>query len=325
MTNLLVLGGTQWLGREVARAALERGHSVTCLARGESGAVADGARLVSADRDSPDAYDEVRRGDWDHVVDVSWQPGHVRTALAALGPRAARWSYVSSCSVYADDGTPGADESAALVEPIEDGTATGEEYAGAKVACEAAVAAAVGDRALIARAGLIGGPGDRSDRFGYWVARLALAGTAPVLVPDTPELATQTIDVRDLAAWLVDASAVGAYNAVGPQIALGPLLDRAALVAGFTGEMVTVPPQWLVDHEVEPWAGPRSLPLWLPVETHAGFGARDDAAAVAAGVHRRTVVETLRDTLAYERSLGLDRDRRAGMSRAEELALLAAR
>ena len=328
MGELLVLGGTAWLGREVARVAVERGHRVTCLARGEAGAVAPGAELLTADRSQPGAYDGVTARDWDAVVDVSWQPMLVRGAVTALGPRTAHWTYVSSCSVYAAHDTPGADEDAPLLAALADDVpATGENYGEAKVACEAAVVSAVGDRALLARAGLIGGPGDPSDRYGYWVSRFALAGDGPVLVPDTDDQPTQTVDVRDLAVWLVtagEAGTTGPVNCVGERQRLGDLLDAANMVAGGRARRVGADPQWLQDNDVTGWSGPRSLPLWLPWADHAGFGARSDARALGSGLTRRPVDQTLADTLADERHRGLDRVRAAGLSREDELLLLEA-
>ncbi len=327
--RILVLGGTAWLGGEVARRALERGHSVTCLARGQAGPAPVGATFVASDRGLPTAYGQVGGQDWDLVLDVSWQPGQVRGALEALADRAQHWVYVSSGSVYADHSAPGQDESGPLLPPFEGSEATREEYGAAKVACEQLCTEAVGDRLLVARAGLIGGYGDRSDRFGYWPGRMALAARdgGPVLVPAEQDAPVQVVDVGDLARWLVDAGAgglTGTFDAVGPRHTLAQALEAARAAAGYTGPLVPAPSRWLQQQEVEEFMGPRSLPLWLADPDWAGFSARSGAAASEAGLSSRPLADLAADSLRWELELGLDRSRQAGLSRAEELDLLAA-
>lgn len=327
--RVLLLGGTGWLGREIATAALDRGDSVTCLARGTADAPR-GAQFVSADRTEPGAYDAVRDTEWDDIVELSFAPDLVSGALAALAARARHWTFISTVSVYARDDEPGADESAQLVDPDEDPTGYGNQ----KVAAERATAAALGDRLLIVRPGLIAGPGDPSDRFGYWVARFAHVASMPadepldqpgdVLVPTFDGLWSQAIDVRDLASFVVDAGArslTGTVNAVGEALPLAHVVERSAFVAGFTGRLRGRSDAWLAEHGVDHWSGPSSLPLWLPRES-AAFAQRSDAAYLALGGRRRPLEQTLLDSLADERARGLDRTRRAGLSRIAERALL---
>src|SRR5215213_9055774 len=333
MRDVLVLGGTAWLGSEMARTALARGGQVTCLARGVSGAVPEGVTWVRADRDRADAYNAVRERSWDDVVDVSWQPGQVRLALAALAGRARHWTYVSSGSVYAAHGTPGADEAAELLPALEGDSADQEHYGEAKVACEQACRDAVGDRLLVARSGLIAGYGDPSDRFGYWVARFAAAAegfpswaaSPAVLLPADEQAPTQTLDVHDLAGWLVRAGedgVTGTFNAVGERVPLGTVLRAAARVAGFTGAVVRVPSSFLVAQQVEEYMGPRSLPLWIADPDWAGFSARDGSAAQAAGLSTRPLDDLLADALRWERERGLGRERKAGLTPQQERELV---
>ena len=323
MSSVLVLGGTSWVGGQIAREAIDRGHDVTCLARGESGEAPAGATFVQADRADPQAYDQVRDRHWEIVIDVARQPGQVRSAIAALGSTATHWTLVSTGSVYADQSGPLTEDSPVL-EPIEGDVAGPEQYGEGKVACEQAVRQL--HRHLIVRVGLIGGPGDRSDRLGHYEARFALAGDGPVLVPGVADQPMQVIDVRDLARWIVasaEGGATGTVHGAGQRTTVGELVTLSAEVTGFTGDQLIAGESWLREHGVEEWMGPRSLPLWLPA-SHHGMGLMDDTRALAYGLERRPLLDTIGATLEDERSRGLDRERKAGLSRADELELIAA-
>jgi len=320
--RILVLGGTAWLGGAIAAEAVARGHEVACLARGESGGVPDGARLIRADRDRPGAYADAG-GRWDAVLDVARHPGHVRGAVAALD--ADRYLFVSTGNVYADTATLHGDETLPLLPPLEgDRMPSMEQYGSAKVACEAAVLDAFGDRALIARAGLIGGPGDTSGRSGYWPWRFAHPAADAVLVPDAPQRSTELIDVRDLAAWLVrcaEDGTAGVLNAVGPEVPLHEHLAAAHRVAGTAAPVAAAPEAWLAEQGVAEWAGPRSLPLWLADPDWQGFTSRSGARARAAGLTHRPLDETLRDVLAWEETRP-EHPHGAGLADDDERALL---
>ncbi|MDQ4038835.1 MAG: NAD-dependent epimerase/dehydratase family protein, partial [Actinomycetota bacterium] len=249
--RILVLGGTVFLSRTIAELARDAGHQVTCVNRGLSGNPPEGVELRTADRDDPHGLLPFADADFDAVVDVERQsPTRVRRALEALAARAGHWTYVSSGSVYSDATTTGQDAASSPLESPPPEGADEEDrdlYGRFKVACEEEVRKAVGDKAFICRAGLIVGPRDTSDRFGYWPARMARGGE--VLVPgDSPDL-VQFIDVRDLAAWIVHCAQnqiVGTFDGIAPARPWGQVIEGLRASVGAPDVSLTwVPTEWL--------------------------------------------------------------------------------
>lgn len=326
--RLLIFGGTVFLSRAVAAEAARRGHEVLCAARGESGSVPDGTCLVRIDRDDPSTLDQLAGERFDAVVDTSllsytW----TADALRALAGTTGHWLFVSSVNVYADHRKRGQRPGAPLLPPrrehatLADREADPQLYGGIKVASENAVLDAFPD-AFIVRPGLISGPGDHTDRFGYWPMRFARGGQ--VLVPDVPDQPAQYVDVRDLAAWMVDAAEQrlgGVFDAITPAVPLPSLLAEIADAVGFAGELVPAAPEKLRAAEVRPWSGPRSLPVWAPDEVY-GMLDHDAEPATEAGLRHRPVADAARAALDHERALGVDRDRKAGLTPVEEAELI---
>ncbi|GAA1568515.1 SDR family oxidoreductase [Dactylosporangium maewongense] len=300
--RILVLGGTVFLGRAVARQALAAGHDVTCAARGTSGDPVDGATFVTVDREEAGGLGAVE-GTFDAVVDVARKPSHVRHMVAELAGRAGHVTFVSSCSAYADAVTPDqTSETAPLLPPAdpanEDPAAGAEEYGRCKVTCEELVREGFGE-VLVNRAGLIVGPEDPTGRFDYWVARHARGGE--ILAPGDPDERVQYVDVRDLADWILrcaEEGRTGTYDGMGAPMTRREFHAGLQAGTGGTGTLTWVPQDFLTGHAVVPWSGARSLPLWLPLPEYGGFLTRDVTRSLAAGLQPRPLPETAAATLA---------------------------
>jgi hypothetical protein len=239
------------------------------------------------------------------VVDTwSGAPRAARDAAAVLAPRAGRYAYISSCSVYAPPPPVGGDESAATVAASPDGEDDGD-YAALKRGAELAVAAAFGDRALLIRPGLILGPHEDVGRLPWWLMRLARGGE--VLAPGPADQPLQLIDARDLATWTLGAAAAGrsgAYNLVSRRghATMRSLLEAGVAVTGGAATLTWVTPEVIAEQGIEPWS---ELPIWLPpAHEYRAMHAANVEKAHAAGLVTRPVDETVRDTWAWLSALG---------------------
>jgi nucleoside-diphosphate-sugar epimerase len=283
--KLLVLGGTKFLGRAIAEAALARGHELTLFTRGETNAdlFPEAEKLRGNRQNDLAALDERH---WDAVIDTSGYVPRVVRDSAELLRDSGRYVFISSVSVYADF----------LVAPVEGnavaelGDASADELAGdysnygpLKALCEQAVEDVFGERALIVRPGLIVGPHDPTGRFTYWAHRLERGGE--ILAPGPPERNTQFVDVRDLASWIVDGierELAGTYNATNEGIPWSELLAAA--------DVLWVSDDFLREQQVGEWM---ELPLWLADPDAVGMLQVDVSRAVATGLCFRPLAETI--------------------------------
>jgi 2'-hydroxyisoflavone reductase len=320
--DLLLLGGPRFLGRAVIDAALAAGHKVTMFNRGRTHPeLYPEVERLQGDRDG--GLDTLRGRRWDVVVDTcGYVPRIVRQSADLLASAVDRYVFISTISVYAEPVQPNAGEDAPLA-TLADASAeeiTGETYGGLKVLCERVVQDLYDDRALIIRPGLIVGPHDPSNRFTYWVTRVADGGR--VLAPDDRMAPVQVIDVRDLAEWtlqMASAGANGVYNATGPDapLTLGATLQACKDASRADAEFVWVAPQFLLDQGVQPWT---EIPLWV-----AGDDALNQVSIARArtqGLTFRPLITTIADTLTWAHTQGAADPPRAGLARAREAELL---
>jgi 2'-hydroxyisoflavone reductase len=326
--NVLIIGGTRFVGRHIADAFLANGDSVTLFNRGNNTGVHEQLEQIHGDRLADLALLDGRT--WDAVVDTScYTPDAVEKSARYFKGRASRYVFISTVSVYDHAKTDGPNEDAPLMQLPEDANPaeySDELYGALKVRCEQTLQREFGQGITILRPGLVAGPFDPTDRFTYWPLRFDEGGE--VIAPlGTSRL--QYIDARDLSQFAVRAAAdgiAGTFNVVTPRdsVRFADLCEACMHeAASEDAAVVAVTDEFLAKHDVRPWS---ELPLWIPAASeYASIAHADSSRAVAAGLRSRSINETVRDTLAWARAAekrpgGL----KAGMSPEREAELLVA-
>jgi 2'-hydroxyisoflavone reductase len=299
--RLLIIGGTRFVGRAIAEAAIARGHETSLLHRGTTDEPAfDAAEHLLADRDGD--LSVLAGREFDATIDVcAYVPRQVTHLAEALGDRGGHHVFISTMSVYDDPQEYGFDESGPLTQ-LEDPTTenvTNETYGGLKVLCEQAAEAAYGtDRVAIVRPTYVVGPHDHTGRFTWWVRRIAAGGE--VLAPGPRNAPMQVIDARDQGDWtvrLAESHATGPYNSVSPPMpyGFGDLLDDIVRGVGPDGTRLTwVDGDWLKGQGETGM----SLPLWTE-GTIENTLAADASRATSTGLAPRDIAATAADTWAW--------------------------
>lgn len=333
--KLLILGGTRFVGQHLVVAAMQRGHEVTLFNRGRHSSEDINVETIRGDRNTDLA--KLASRNWDTVIDTSGMlPRAVKAAAEVLADSVERYIFISSQNVYADVSAPGVDETFPLrtltEEQLDRANAIdtsgepsyGELYGGLKVLCEQAAEEVMPNRVLIIRPGLIVGPYDYTDRFTYWVVRVARGGE--VLAPGRPERFIQFIDARGLAEWTVkmaEQKATGVYNAHGVPNAytMKNVLDECKAASQSDASFTWASEDFLLQENVTAWT---LMPLWLPEEAAPhlkGFMFINGDKAFKAGLSPRPLSETVRDTLNWART-HLGNELKAGIDASKEQALL---
>lgn len=336
--DILILGGSRFLGRFLVEKALEKGHNVTLFNRGSNQDIFPEIEQLKGDRDGD--LEQLKGRKWDAVIDTCGFIPRTVSKSSKLLNHVQHYTYISSCSVYKDQYEPGIDESGEIqtlddekVEEITRGTAGpiyNEYYGHLKTMSEIAAEKELPGKVLAIRAGLIVGPYDYSDRLPYWVKRISEGGE--ILAPGRPERQIQFIDVKDLAQWIIqmiEQNTTGIFNATGPDYSLtmGQFLEECKRVSCSDADFTWVSESFLMDNQVGAWG---EMPLWIPEEYPLpgsekpwnGFLAINNKKAIQNGLTFRPLSETIKDILKWEQNRPEGVERKAGMERQRETELL---
>jgi len=326
--NLLILGGTGFIGPYQVRYALSRGHTVTLFNRGSGNEMFPELETLIGDRNNN--LEALRGRRWDAVIDNSTRnPDWVTSAAEVLKDSVDQFLYVSSRSAYSDVSRVPMTSEAPTWTHESAGIQPGENlsYGLAKALSEREAQRIFAGRATILRPGLIIGPDDQTDRFTYWPVRIHRGGE--VLAPGNPMDPVQIIDVRDFTEWtirLAENNTTGEFNVVGPRTPrpIAELLYGIRAVTTAETSFTWVDREFLASMEVRPYA---EMPVWRPPTPGSeGFARFDLTPEVEAGLTFRPLAVTAKDTLDYHFSRPPERqaELRAGLSAEREREVLAA-
>ncbi|MTE27285.1 NAD-dependent epimerase/dehydratase family protein [Winogradskyella ouciana] len=320
--NILILGGTSYLGPHQIAYALSRGHSVSTFTRGKTkprihAELFDKVEQLIGDRE--DNLKALENRKWDVVIDNSGRKVEWTKATAELlKDNVDLYMYTSSTGVYYPylngNLTPETEVALIMPEGLDEYEKYEMEYGVMKANSELAAIKAFGkERTVVVRPTYMLGPGDRTDRFVHWPVRLSKGGEH--LIPGKSEDLVQYIDVRDIAEWfirLAENNQHGTYNGVGPKSeqTMQEFIKEAANAFDVESSFVMID-----DYEFLKASDMYySIPWILPDKEHYGSARVSNEKSIAAGLTFRPISTIVKDTLSWWNSDKVDSERKTNFN-----------
>ena len=265
--NILILGGTQFIGRNLVMRLLAEGkHTLTLFNRQRTGTgLFPEAQTIKGDRDTDDIH-QIAAQHWDYVIDLSgYFPAQLQASLGSLSKKPKKYIFISTCSVYESsnpevlksEDAPMLSCTAALA--VDQSPAT---YGNRKAGCEQILQES-GIEYLILRPSLVVGPYDHTDRFYYWLYQVKKHET--LVVPNLGASVFSIVYVHDLVDVILQAlqtdSPSGIYTMISvPEASIGAIVDHASAQLGKAPKLMNASPDYLESKGIKQWV---DMPLWL--------------------------------------------------------------
>lgn len=303
--NILILGGTSFLGPHQVAYAMSRGHSITTFTRGKTKPTVHNNLFEDVEQligDRADNLDALRDRKWDAVIDNSGHKSEWTSATAELlKDNVDLYLYTSSTGVYYPYLSSNIKEDKELVLAVLEGIESEDEkmeygYGVMKANSEIEAKRIFGkDRSIIVRPTYMVGPADKLDRFIHWPVRLSQGGE--IMIPGKSDDPIQYIDVRDVASWmirLIENKNTGTFNAVGPAEPMGmsDFVKEAHSIFNNDASFVMIDDyDFLNKHHV-----PYLIPWIMPVDKNKGSALVNNRLAIANGLTFTPLTQTMIDT-----------------------------
>jgi len=274
MKQLLVIGGTKFIGRNLVDELLKRAQfEITLFNRGQTNShLFPNVNKIKGDRGTSDIK-QLGNQQWDYVIDLSsYYPNNLEATLEVLNTnQIKRYVYISTVSVYDIQSKLETlhDETKAIkaCSPDQEVDPSWGSYGERKAECERILQKSDLDY-LILRPSITYGPHDHTDRFYYWLYQVGKG--KPIMRPQNHHTLGSYTYVKDLVNIIVYALMIqehsNIYNIVShSEISIGQIIDYASEILQIRPRIIDAPSEFITKNNIKAYS---DIPLWLDSNWH---------------------------------------------------------